>query len=190
MSERPEFFGISMQSDDHFYYVVLAMVIVSLLVLHRLRHSRFGRSMIMSGADPTAAAVVGVSPWRYRVCAFAVAGIFAGIAGGLSAPLYFSPPGTLQYISFNSLFYLSIPLLAGFDAPVTVVVLAVVFTVIPQIVLSWKLNVYLLGGFGLLGGVFLGPRGIGGVVSDRTSADDEHTNLVIMGLTCGNAAGA
>jgi branched-chain amino acid transport system permease protein len=166
VSDRPEFFGISTRSDDHFFYLVLATVVVCLLVLHRLRRSRYGRSMIMCGADPTAAAVVGVSPWRYRVWAFAIAGAFAGLAGGLSAPLYFSPPGTLQYISFNSLFYLSIPLLAGFDSPLAVLFLAVTFTLIPQIVLSWKLNVYLLGGFGLLGGVFLGPRGIGGVVSD------------------------
>jgi branched-chain amino acid transport system permease protein len=165
-TSRPTFFGLSMRSDSRFYYVVLATVVVCLLVLFRLRRSRFGRSMILVGADHRAAAVVGVSPWRYRVWAFGVAGAFAGVAGALAGPLYFSPPGTLQYISFNSLFYLAVPMLAGFDSPVAVVWVAVVFTLIPQVVLSWKINVYLLGGAGLLAGVFLGPRGLGGVKAD------------------------
>lgn len=163
---RPDFFGVNMRSDSKFFYYILATLVVSMLFLNRFRHSRFGRSMMMVGSDKAAAAAVGVSPWAYKVAAFAIAGVFAGIAGGLSAPLYFSPPGTLQYISFNSLFYLSVPILAGFESMTATVIVAVVFTLIPQIVLSWKINVYLLGGLGLTVGILVGPRGVGGTVID------------------------
>ena len=165
-SQRPNFFGIAMRSDERFYFLVLGVVVVSLVFLHRLRHSRFGRSIILVGADGEAAAVVGVSPWRYRVWAFCIAGFFAGIAGALSAPLYFSPPGTLQYISFNSLFYLAVPVLAGFDSLTGVVAVAVTFSVLPQVYLEAKLNVYLLGGLGMAAGVLLGPRGLSGATAD------------------------
>ena len=188
--ERPDFFGIGMRSDAHFYYYVLGAAAVSVAALHRLRHSRFGRATILAGSDSGAAAVSGISPWRYRVFAFCVAGFFAGVAGALSAPLYFSPPGTMQYISFNSLFYLSIPLLAGFDSLSSVVAVAVVFTLVPQVVLEWKLNVYLVGGFGLLVGVLMGPRGLGGALTDvlaprRRQPPGGRTRTPSWSRTCG-----
>lgn len=89
-------------------------------------------------------------------------GTHGGVAGVLSGPLYFSPPGTLQFISFNSLFYAAIPILAGCDSLMTVAGLAVMFTLVPQMFLEAELNVFLLGGVGLAAGVLLGPRGLGG----------------------------
>jgi branched-chain amino acid transport system permease protein len=164
---RPNFFTHSLRADDRFYYLVLCCLLVVVVFLYRARRSRFGRSMILVGSDPIAAACVGVSPWRYRVWAFVVAGACAGLAGALSAPMYFSPPGTLQYISVNSIFYLAVPVLAGFDSIAGTVAVAVGLTLAPQLLLDWKLNVYLLGGVGMLAGVLLGPRGLGGFVSDR-----------------------
>ncbi len=163
---RPSFFGYGMYSDDQFYYFVLGALAVSTVFLYRLRISRFGRSLILVGSDKQAAAAAGVSPWTYKVWAFVIAGAFAGLAGALSAPLYFSPPGTLQYISFNSLFYLAIPVVAGFDSLSAVVGVAILFTLIPQVFLDAKINVYLVGGVGLCVGVLLGPRGVAGSVSD------------------------
>jgi branched-chain amino acid transport system permease protein len=163
---RPNFFGASLRSDKQFYYYVLGIMLVTMLFLTKFRNSRFGRSLLMVGSDKAAAAAVGVSPWMYKVAAFGIAGLLAGVAGGLSAPLYFSPPGTLQYISFNSLFYLSIPILAGFESLTAIAIVAVTFTLIPQILLSWKINVYLLGGIGLTVGILVGPRGVGGTVMD------------------------
>ncbi|MGQ0467942.1 MAG: branched-chain amino acid ABC transporter permease [Sporichthyaceae bacterium] len=165
-TERPEFFGASMESDTRFYYYVLGILLISMYFLHRFRHSRFGRSLIMVGVDKAAAAAVGVSPWMYKVTAFAIAGAFAGLAGAVSAPMYRNPPGILQYISFNSLFYLSVPILAGFESLMAVVGVAVFFQLLPQILLELKINVYLLGGLGLAAGVLAGPRGAGGAVID------------------------
>jgi ABC-type branched-subunit amino acid transport system permease subunit len=163
---RPHFFATTLNSDARFYFLVLGVLFVSMVFLHRFRHSRFGRAMVMAGADRQAAATVGISPWAYRVWAFAIAGLFAGVAGALSSPLYYSPPGTLQYISFNSLFYVAIPVLAGCESLMTVAGLAILFTLLPQVFLDAGLNVYLLGGVGLAVGVLLGPRGLGGALAD------------------------
>lgn len=163
---RPKFFGWDMESDKRFYFYILSVLLVSMFFLHRFRHSRFGRSLIMVGSDKSAAAAVGVSPWVYKVVAFGMGGLFAGLAGALSAPLYRNPPGILSYISFNSLFYLSVPILAGFESIVAVVGVAVFFQLLPQILLSWKINPQLLGGIGLTLGVLAGPRGAGGAIID------------------------
>ena len=163
---RPKFFGISMESDKRFYYYILTVLLVLMVLLTRFRHSRFGRSLLMVGSDKAAAAAVGVSPWMYKVAAFAIAGSFAGVAGALSAPLYRNPPGTIQYISFNSLFYLAVPILAGFESMMATVGCSIFFQVLPQVLLAQKINVYLLGGLGLTVGILAGPRGAGGAMID------------------------
>jgi hypothetical protein len=58
--DRPFVFGVSLRHDDRFYYLLLAVLAVCVLGLLRLRRSRFGRAMIMTGADPEAAAAAGV----------------------------------------------------------------------------------------------------------------------------------
>ncbi|WP_344604648.1 branched-chain amino acid ABC transporter permease [Sporichthya brevicatena] len=175
---RPEILGASLNcaqpcnatlsADDRMYYFILAFLFVSMYFLHRFRHSRFGRSMIMVGVDPAAAAAVGVSPWKYKVAAFAIAGGFAGLGGALLAPLYGTPPGVLEFNSFNSLFYLSIPIMAGFESLTAVVAVALLFRLAPLLLaeIDIELNGYLLGGLGLAIGILLGPRGAGGFVSD------------------------
>src|SRR5882757_473063 len=167
---RPNFLGMGMQSDTRMYYYILGVLLVSMMFLYRYRHSRFGRSLIMVGVDKVSAAAVGVSPWMYKVAAFAIAGTFAGIAGALSAPLYRNPPGILQYFSFNSLFYLSVPILAGFESIMATVGVAIFFQMLPQALLSLKINPQLLGGIGLTVGVLAGPRGMGGSLIDLFDA--------------------
>jgi branched-chain amino acid transport system permease protein len=161
---RPSVFGFRTTSDEAFYYLLLACLAVVMAVLFRARHSRFGRSMIMVGADPEAAAAAGVSPWRYRAWAFVVAGALAGLAGALAGPLYVLPPGELSYISWNSVVYLAVPVLAGFDSIAGTVAVAVGLTLVPQVVLDWHLDVYLLGGVGMAVGCLLGPRGLARLV--------------------------
>lgn len=173
---RPDFLGQSLtcaepcsatlSSDDRIYYFIFAFLLVSMIFLSRFRHSRFGRSMIMVGVDKAAAAAVGVSPWKYKVAAFAIAGGFAGLGGALLAPLYGNPPGIQEYNSFNSLFYLSIPIMAGFESLMAVVAVALLFRLTPQILLDLNINSFLLGGIGLALGVLVGPRGIGGAITD------------------------
>jgi branched-chain amino acid transport system permease protein len=159
MVDRPDLFGIDMRRDDHYYYLVLGTLLIVMAHLHRARRSRFGRPMIMAGADPVAAAVAGVSVWRYRVAAFVVAGSLAGVVGSLAGPLFFTPPGALPYLLINSLFYLAVPVLAGFDSIAGTVLIAVALTLIPQILLSWQLNVFLLGGLAMAVGRSSVPEG-------------------------------
>ncbi|HEX3825746.1 MAG TPA: branched-chain amino acid ABC transporter permease [Sporichthyaceae bacterium] len=163
---RPKLFGWSLESDKRMYLYILSTLLLAMFFLHRFRNSRFGRSLIMVGVDKSAAAAVGVSPWMYKVVAFGVAGVFAGVSGALSAPLYRNPPGILQYLSFKSLFYLSVPIFAGFESIVAVVAVACLFQMLPQILLSWKIPPELIGGVGLLLGVLAGPRGMGGAILD------------------------
>jgi branched-chain amino acid transport system permease protein len=68
---------------DRFYLLTLALVAVSLAVLHRVVRSPFGRTLTTIRDNPERAAFIGVNVRAYELAAFVVAGSFAGLAGAL-----------------------------------------------------------------------------------------------------------
>ncbi|HEY3311664.1 MAG TPA: ABC transporter permease [Anaerolineales bacterium] len=62
--------------------VVLAIVAI-LLVLFMLKGTYFGLRLKAVGKNPTAAYLLGVPTWQYSMAAFALCGVFAGLAGSL-----------------------------------------------------------------------------------------------------------
>jgi len=68
-----------------FYYVVLLLLSLTLLLLHRLVNSRFGRVIVAIRENEARAEAVGLPVFRYRLACFVIAGAFAGLAGALLA---------------------------------------------------------------------------------------------------------
>jgi hypothetical protein len=79
-------------------------------------------------------------------------------------------PNLAQFVEFQSLFYLAVPVLAGFESLWAVVTVAMIFSVVPQIFEAVKLSPSLLAGGALMAGLMLGRRGIGGVVIDALNS--------------------
>ena len=163
---RPKVFGFHFNTDTRYFYLSFVVMVIAGVLMHSLRRSRHGRAIHLVRTDRQAAAAVGISPWRYRVIAFAVGGFLIGIAGAFTAPLYESPPALAQYILFQSLFLLAIPVVAGTQTIVGLASVAVAFQILPAALQSHRLSVYLLGGAGLIGGTLLGPRGMAGTLLD------------------------
>lgn len=67
------------------YYLILAVLLVSLLATARLNRSRLGRAWAATREDPLAASSAGINPVTTRLAAFAVGASFSGFAGCLSA---------------------------------------------------------------------------------------------------------
>jgi branched-chain amino acid transport system permease protein len=76
--------GLSdLRTGDQFYLLAIAIIAVSLAVLHRLVRSPFGRVLTTIRDNPERAAFIGVNVRAYQLAAFVVAGTFAGFAGAL-----------------------------------------------------------------------------------------------------------
>jgi branched-chain amino acid transport system permease protein len=131
-----------------------------------------------------AAAAVGISPWRYKILAFAISGALLGLAGAMTAPLYRSPPTLLQYLSFASLFLLAVPVTAGSESLISVIIVAFAFTMLPAGLeeMHLRLSPNVVGGVGLLTGTYIGARGIGGAVLDKLRERRENAALVSAGI--------
>ncbi|MBO6757635.1 MAG: branched-chain amino acid ABC transporter permease [Roseibium sp.] len=83
---RSEFFGTSVFSNDtSFYWLVFGTLLAAFLFLKMVAASRFGR--VLKGAKQNEARLqaIGIDPFAYRLTAFVIAGVIAGLAGALMA---------------------------------------------------------------------------------------------------------
>ena len=181
---RPSFLGLHFDSDTSFYYLCLGALAVVVVFLTLFRQSRHGRAMLLVRTNREAAAAVGISPWRYKILAFVICGLLLGLAGGMTAPLYRSPPTLLQYLSFASLFLLAVPVTAGSESLISVIIVAFAFTMLPAGLeeIGLRLSPNIVGGVGLLTGTYIGARGIGGAVLDKLRDRRERAALAAAGL--------
>ncbi len=70
-------------SKTGYFYIMMAVTIVSLLIIYRMIHSNLGLNFRAVQNDEKAAASLGVNVTRIRVMAFTVSSALAGLAGGV-----------------------------------------------------------------------------------------------------------
>ena len=81
---KPVLFGHKL-SEVEYYYMVAALMVISLVVVHRILKSNLGRAFEALRDSPIASDCMGVSVYRYKVYAFVISAGFAGLAGSLYA---------------------------------------------------------------------------------------------------------
>jgi len=67
------------------FYVTLAVLVAAVVLVDRVVGSRFGRVLRAAKENPTRAAALGFDVVRFRLVAYVLAGVVAGIAGFLAA---------------------------------------------------------------------------------------------------------
>lgn len=75
--------GLDISGDNGFYWVVLAWLVLSYLLLGRLLASRFGLALNAIRQNERRAQAIGYPAMRYKLAAFVIAAVIAGIAGSL-----------------------------------------------------------------------------------------------------------
>ena len=112
---RVFWFGGEVSRKDHYffwYYVALTIVVVFGLAVRNLLRSRYGRSLVAVRDNDRAADAMGMHPGLTKVYAFALAGFFAGVAGGLHAYLY-RGAGIESFTLQQSITYLAMAIVGG-----------------------------------------------------------------------------
>jgi branched-chain amino acid transport system permease protein len=66
-----------------FYYYMLVIAILAVYGSYRIRHSKFGLGLRAISQDETKAEVAGIPTNWYKILAFAISGLFVGMAGGI-----------------------------------------------------------------------------------------------------------
>jgi branched-chain amino acid transport system permease protein len=78
-------FGYTLRGDRQYFYVVLAYVLASYLLVTNLMRTRDGRALVAIRDHYLSAEIMGISLTKYRTLSFGLAAFFAGIAGALYA---------------------------------------------------------------------------------------------------------
>jgi len=104
-----------------FYFIDLGVLVLTLLVMWRIRRSHLGRVISSVGADEVAALASGVRVRDYKALAFAISAFFAGIGGSLLAHQY-TYIDTSIFSMLMSLVVVTIVILGGVNLPYGAVV--------------------------------------------------------------------
>lgn len=83
--EVPVMFGISFNEPEKYIYLSATVLIISTLAAHNLARSRLGRAFVAIRDNDLAAELLGVNLFRYKLTAFFLAAVYAGLAGALTA---------------------------------------------------------------------------------------------------------
>lgn len=128
----PGIFGWEIESREGYYYLIFALVLLTLWSMDRLVHSRFGRALTAIREDELAARAIGTNTTKFKVQAFVVAAFYAGVAGSFYAHFigYISPDSFYIYESFTLLAMLA---LGGQGNLLGPVVGAAALVVIPEV---------------------------------------------------------
>ena len=142
--KRPDFFGISLESNISFYFLVLAITIIFGVLLALLLRSPWGRAFAALRDNPIRAESTGVNITAYTLMSFAIGAAYAGIAGALFAPLVnFIEPAPFG-IS-NSLLFLMMVVIGGsgrFYGPVLGAAIALLLPEYLRFLKDWYLAVF------------------------------------------------
>ncbi len=67
------------------YFLIIAIILLTIFLINRLRESRLGRAWMAIREDELAAAQMGIDPVRTKLMAFAMGATFSGFAGAFYA---------------------------------------------------------------------------------------------------------
>jgi branched-chain amino acid transport system permease protein len=83
----PGLFSIEMSSMGRYYYFVLIIALVAIFILYRIVNSPFGLTLKGIRDSENRVAFAGISIIKYRLLAFTIGGLYAGLAGSFLPPL-------------------------------------------------------------------------------------------------------
>jgi len=131
---RPGLFGLEMGLagvTTYLYYLLLALVTVTVFFTRRLQHSRIGRAWVALREDEIACAAMGVDVARTKLSAYAFGAFWAGLVGVIFAArnTYINPN---SFTFMESALVLSIVVLGGMGSIVGVVLAALVLVLLPE----------------------------------------------------------
>ncbi|AHF06998.1 branched-chain amino acid ABC transporter permease [Desulfitobacterium metallireducens] len=131
------FGGLTIQQFSNLLVLIILLLILIFLIFFstRLKRSRVGRAFDAIKADEAAAEAMGINTTYYKILAFALGALIAGIAGGLSAHLT-SYIGAKDFAYNRTVEILSYAVLGGSDLIAGPIIGAFLLTLMPELLRS------------------------------------------------------
>jgi branched-chain amino acid transport system permease protein len=166
-------FGLNLKDDVTFYSVVLACLAATLLFVHRLVGSRFGRMVLAMRDDDLRAEAVGVPTFRFKLVLFVIAAALGGLAGALMVNQQnYVNPNVLHWTQSGTLMVMVI--LGGVGTLWGGVIGAAVLLVLEEVIAAYTIHWQFWVGWVLLAIVLYAPRGLVGLIRRAAGRDGDR----------------
>mgnify|MGYP002136005121 FL=1 len=152
-------FGFELTSDKQWYWVVAALLTVSVWASLNLIDSPFGRALRALHGSEVASRVVGVDVVRYKVAIFVMSAVFASLMGSVTAHYVgFVTPNLADF--FHSIELVTMVVIGGMASVYGSLIGAVLLTALPQALATFEgWETVAFGGILMVCMIFL-PKGL------------------------------
>ncbi|AVO48437.1 ABC transporter ATP-binding protein [Melaminivora suipulveris] len=132
LGRRLELFGFDISSVTLYYYLFLALVLVTIAVCYRLQDSRIGRAWMAIREDEIAAKAMGINTRNMKLLAFGMGASFGGVAGAMFGAFqgFVSPE---SFSLMESVMIVAMVVLGGIGHIPGVILGAVLLSALPEV---------------------------------------------------------
>jgi branched-chain amino acid transport system permease protein len=132
LSRKLDLGFVELSSVTQYYYLFLALVLVSVVICYRLQTSRIGRAWMAIREDEIAAKAMGINTRNLKLMAFGMGATFGGVAGVMFASFqgFVSPE---SFSLMESVMIVAMVVLGGLGHLPGVILGAVLLSALPEV---------------------------------------------------------
>ena len=160
--------GLPLEQDQWIYLLSLAVLVVMYTLCRNMLRGRVGRAMVAMRNHEVAAAMSGVNVPLYKLLAFAIGSMYAGVGGALFVLVtqFANPDGFSMVLSIT---FLTGAIIGGIDSVAGTILGALFVEFVPVLTSEWAMaNGFpptIIYGAVLVGVIFLMPDGLVGLAA-------------------------
>lgn len=159
-----QIFGWTPKNYNEWFYLLAIIVLLTALLVERIRHTQLGRSLAAVRDNEVAAQTLGINVFMTKVIAFTIAGIFAAVAGALYA-MHSQFVSSDMFTFERSTTYIIMGMLGGINNTAGVFVGSVLVTLLPEWLRGMQQYLQLIYGIGVILLMIFMPMGLAGLSS-------------------------
>ena len=130
---KPAIGGIVLKSKASYFYLVTTIACLATFLAANIARTRAGRAFIAIRDNDLAAEVMGINLWSYKLQAFFIGCVYAGMAGALLVH-YFAFASIDQFPFMDSVWYLGMLIVGGMGSTVGAIFGAVSLKLLDELV--------------------------------------------------------
>lgn len=130
---KPRIGGFMLSSKASYFYLVMVMACLATFFAINIGRTRAGRAFVAVRDNDLAAEVMGISLWTYKLQAFFIGCVYAGVAGVLLVH-YYAFASVDQFPFMDSVWYLSMLIVGGMGSTTGAILGAVSLKLLDELV--------------------------------------------------------
>jgi branched-chain amino acid transport system permease protein len=130
---KPKIGSLVLKSKANYFYLVMVFTVLSTLLANNIVRTRAGRAFVAVRDNDLAAEVMGISLWSYKLQAFFIGCVYAGVAGALLVH-YYAFASVDQFPFMDSVWYLGMLIVGGMGSVTGAIFGAVALKLLDELV--------------------------------------------------------